>query len=453
MPIPPSTPPPVTITEPSAVPGTGTLSDADTADDLGRLLVYWPRGAVSAPLPTRGTLVIGRDARCDVCIPDASVSRRHARLAIGDEIAVEDLGGRNGLRVDGERLPARGRAIVRPGQVIELGAAVLLVRPVGGAPNTPAPSSRERPGSPMDRVRTLASLVAKGRIAVLLLGETGVGKEVLAERIHRDSPRAAGPFVRLNCAALPEQLLESELFGHERGAFTGAIRTKDGLLHAASGGTLMLDEVGDLPPTIQAKLLRVLESREVTRVGGVRPALIDVRFVAATNHDLLGMVRDGRFRADLYHRLAGVELRVPPLRERAAEIAPLALHFVADSAAAVGRPAMTLSPRALAWLHAQPWPGNVRQLRNAIECAVLLAPSDTIEPEHFLADERAEPVADDATLDGALAAEERRRIEGALRQTSGNQTAAARLLKITRRALVHRLGVHGLARPRRDRQK
>jgi transcriptional regulator with PAS, ATPase and Fis domain len=316
--------------------------------------------------------------------------------------------------------------------------------------------------------------VAAGSISILILGETGVGKEVLAERVHRTSPRAARPFLGLNCAALSEPLLESELFGHERGAFTGADRAKPGLLETAGGGTVFLDEVGEMPISTQAKLLRVLETREVLPVGGLKPRAIDVRFVAATNRDLEVEVAAGRFRADLYYRLNGMSLVIPPLRQRLDELPGLARLFVAQfcrHSSIATEP--ELSPEAIAVLEAYPWPGNIRELRNVIERAVLLCSGAVIRPDDLPIESmrrRAQaatlppPVGAVSTaapsvvrrsagapegMRAELADIERTRILEALEDAGGNQTRAAQALGISRRTLVNRLDELDVPRPRK----
>jgi transcriptional regulator with PAS, ATPase and Fis domain len=290
---------------------------------------------------------------------------------------------------------------------------------------------------------------------VILLGETGVGKEMCAELVHLCSARHAHTFLRLNCAALSETLLESELFGHERGAFTGATSDKVGLLEAASGGTVFLDEVGDMPLATQIKLLRVLESKEILRLGGRAPRRIDVRVVSATNQDLEERIKQGSFREDLYYRLNGISVIVPPLRERPDDIEPLARHFATRRGSGPAEAAPRLSEASMAWLHQQSWPGNVRELRNVIERALVLCDGPSIEPQHLDLqsagrEQRSKPPA--VTSERALRDEvkelERERIEQALREVQGNQSRAAEKLGISRGALLRRLAQLGITRPR-----
>jgi two-component system, NtrC family, response regulator AtoC len=301
----------------------------------------------------------------------------------------------------------------------------------------------------MVQVFQLARKLAAVQTTVLILGETGVGKEVIAEQIHRWSARAQGPFVRLNCASLPETLLESELFGHERGAFTGADRRKIGYLEGAQGGTLFLDEIGELPLTVQVKLLNVLENREVRRLGGTQPNPIDVRVLSATHRDLQGEVAEGRFREDLYYRLSAFTLHVPPLRERQAEIALLAEMFARESARRADRSPPVFEPSAIAALVRHPWPGNVRELKNAMEHAVVLADRGRIGAEHLpdSVRRREAPLPSSpapGTVRDKLADLERRSIEEALAAENGNQTRAARRLGMSRRALIYKIEKYGL---------
>ncbi|WP_437992427.1 sigma 54-interacting transcriptional regulator [Sorangium sp. So ce145] len=450
------------------------------------------------PLPAEGRVSLGRSPENDVPIDDSSVSRRHAIIHLGPPIAIEDLGSANGTRLRRERSagpttkllelqPEQGKTMeLSVGDAVNLGSTLIVILPREGAASATPGQGQGQPivlDPAMERLYALAERVAGAPITVLLLGETGAGKEVLAEHIHRRSPRAQGPFVRLNCAALSESLLESELFGHERGAFTSAVQAKPGLLETAEKGTVLLDEVGELPPSIQVKLLRVLEERKVMRVGGLSPRPIDVRFVSATNRDLAAEVKRGAFREDLFFRLNGIALTIPPLRARIAEIAPLARALADRTAGALGRPAPAFAPETLAALEAHRWPGNIRELRNVIERAVVLSGGDTLLPEHLLLDaaaalppapaearpaaapaearsaagpaEAAAPAGTVPPAEGAgglrseLDAFERRRIVDALEQCAGNQTQAAALLGMPRRTFVARLSAYGIPRPRK----
>jgi Nif-specific regulatory protein len=278
----------------------------------------------------------------------------------------------------------------------------------------------------------LIGRVAPQDASVLVLGESGTGKELVARALHRLSPRSKKPFVAINCAALSENLLESELFGHEKGAFTGAIAQKKGKLELAEGGTVFLDEIGELAPLLQAKLLRVLQQREFERVGGVNTLPLNVRIVAATNRDLAAEVRRGAFREDLYHRLNVVALRVPALRERAGDIPMLANHFLARASARCRRRVHGISDDAMRYLTTYAWPGNVRELENAIERAVVLGQSDTL-----LADDLPETILEAAAVPavpGALTTSvtqtKRERILAAWRETGGDHDAAAAKLKV-----------------------
>ncbi|MEQ1573446.1 MAG: sigma 54-interacting transcriptional regulator [Vicinamibacterales bacterium] len=297
-----------------------------------------------------------------------------------------------------------------------------------------------------------AARVAQTETTVLLTGESGTGKEVIARFIHHGSRRRQGPFIAINCAALPDQLLESELFGHERGAFTGAVNAKPGRIEQANGGVLFLDEVGEMAPAVQAKLLRVLEEREFLRLGATRLQKADIRVVAATNRDLHAAMRRGEFREDLYYRLGVFEISLPPLRDRLDDINELANAFLDEIGETVGRPAAGISRDAREQLLAYSWPGNVRELRNAIERAVILADGGQIRSEHLpVTTPRAPVVAADAgTLPlpagGVnLEAIERSFVMKALTQARHNKTRAAKLLGLTRAQLYSRIEKYGLA--------
>jgi transcriptional regulator with PAS, ATPase and Fis domain len=300
----------------------------------------------------------------------------------------------------------------------------------------------------MIQTLSIARRIGATDSTVLILGETGSGKQVVAEEIHHTSQRAKGPLLHINCAALPPTLFESELFGYERGAFTGADRRHSGYVEAAAEGTLFLDEIGELPEQTQAKLLHLLESRMFTRLGGIQPLKANVRIIAATNRDLETEVKQGRFREDLYFRLSVFVLQVPALRERPEDIVPLAKQFVNEFAISLGRPEPEISPRVLQILQNYHWPGNVRQLRNAMERALVLAEENVIEDSHLPERVLTQP-ADALTpfkeaLDEHLAGIEATRIETMLKECKGNQSEAARRLGITRRALIYRMEKYGL---------
>jgi transcriptional regulator with PAS, ATPase and Fis domain len=456
--------------------GLGRQHDEETAQEprpaivgtQSRLVVFWEGGSLSLTLPARGSITFGRALDCDAPIDHGSVSRKHAVLHLGGALAVEDLGSSNGTRVAGRKLAAGERARITPGEVVEIGQAMFVVQ----APGTSVhgdPSAEPR-GSPsiagvvvrdpaMQQLHRLLAMVAPTPMSVLIRGETGVGKEVVAETLHQLSPRAAQPFLRLNCAAFPEALLESELFGHERGAFTGAVAAKPGLLEMASGGTALLDEVGEMPLAAQAKLLRAVETRQVTRVGAVTPIAIDVRFLSATHRDIEALVAEGAFRQDLYFRLNGIAIKVPPLRERVGDVLPLAEHFVARAAKQMGTPALPISPEAAQVLERCAWPGNIRELKNVMDQATMFSRGDTQIREGHLPQEirqaggpgvQGSPgTALKGSLRGDVDAFERQRIVDALEACSGNQTRAAQLLGVSRRTLVSRIAAHGLPRPRK----
>jgi two-component system response regulator FlrC len=292
-------------------------------------------------------------------------------------------------------------------------------------------------------------MAALGKVAptsatVLLLGESGVGKEVAARELHRRSDRAGGPFVAINCAAIAEQLLESELFGHEKGAFTGADERHRGRLELAEGGTFFLDEIGELRLPLQAKLLRVLQERRVERVGGTRSIEIDVRFVAATNRDLGAMVQAGQFREDLYHRLAVFPIAIPPLRARPADLVPLSRALLLRIARELGRAKLALDAGAEAALTARSWPGNVRELRNALERAAILSDGSIITAENLAPIPGADLAPAAPAGKGSLADRERETIAEALRIESGNRRRAAERLGIAERTLYDKLKRYGL---------
>ena len=290
-----------------------------------------------------------------------------------------------------------------------------------------------------DRINHVAATYA----TVLLHGETGTGKELVAEAIHYNGNRADKPFIRVNCAALPESLIESELFGHEKGSFTGASATRKGRFEEADGGTLFIDEVGDLPPLVQVKLLRVLQERTIERVGSNETRRVDVRIIAATHRDLFAMSRDERFRSDLFYRINVFPINLPPLRQRRDDIPLLAEKFLRKYAALAGKSVTAISPAVMEIFDTYSWPGNVRELENAVEYAVILAMGDVIEPEHLPANLRLPPemVAEtgDTGFEALVENYERGLIVNALRATQGNINKAAALLKATPRVIAYRV--------------
>ncbi len=301
-------------------------------------------------------------------------------------------------------------------------------------------------------VLEMVKKVARSSSATILVqGETGVGKELIAQQVHLESPRAEGPFVELNCSAIPENLLESELFGHERGAFTDARRAKKGVFEHASGGTVFLDEIGEMSQSLQSKLLRVLETRSFRRLGGLEEIQVDTRVIAATHRDLHRMVKDGKFREDLYFRLHVVPLFIPPLRERGDDVLLLARHFAARFARELGRPEPEIAAETERLLTAYAWPGNVRELRNVVERISLLEEGDLVRPEHLPPEIRL-PARDDGAAARPLekgrvlplAELERRAILEALEATGGNKTQAASLLGISRQTLRSKLKDYSL---------
>jgi DNA-binding NtrC family response regulator len=525
-------------------------------------------------LPEAGDVPIGRATDSAIILDRTDVSRRHATLIMGDDIQLVDNGSANGTRLRGEALAPHTPMSVSPGDVIEIGGLMLVVRPrfevgkelavcehdyferrvqeecdrsavtgdtfavlrarledghdparferavqrarpllvvgrygprdyevllvgdegeaiafmravsrscerdalidwgVGRYPrdgldahelvaraNQAIVGRRSSGHYPivvaapaMREIHRLAAQVARSDINVLVLGETGVGKEVLAQTIHEQSTRAKQPLARVCCASLTPTLIESELFGHVKGAFTGASVDHVGLLQSANGGTVFLDEIGELDLHIQAKLLRVLEDKIVRPVGSVSGTEIDVRFVSATNRELEADVKAGRFRRDLFYRLNGFCIVIPPLRERVGEIGQLARSLMRQAGSSAG-----ITPDAVEFLENQRWPGNVRELRNTIERAVILSGGADIEPEHLRGGRpraRSRPKSESGAQEilnmrEAVEATERRLIEKALVRAGGEQSKAAKILGISRQKLVARMDAYKIPRPRK----
>ena len=434
-----------------------------------RLAIIGNEFAGTHQLPGSGTVSIGRSADATICLQDPSISRRHALLHLGGALRLEDLGSANGTYVRGVRVPSGNTVELLPGDVVEIGATLLVIQ---GRPRAPgdagiAPIPGERPMEALNRV---IDRIARSNLSVLLLGETGVGKGFVAAELHRRSNRSEGPFLQLNCAAFPENLLESELFGYERGAFTGANQAKRGLLESASGGTVLLDEVGEIPLGMQAKLLRVLEEREVLPLGGLRARAVDVRFISATNRDLEVQMAENKFRGDLFFRLNGISVEIPPLRKRVSEIPSLAAHFAVEASRGAGLPSKSVSAQALELLKQHRWPGNIRELRNVIERAVALSTGPVIEPSDLPLGKfgtvqpplAVVPSREDGKLPASPAAPgangspaenpERQKILDALDRCGWNQSRAAAELGFSRQTLSARLDEYDIPRPRKGRK-
>ena len=423
-------------------------------------------------LPDASEVSFGRSPDETVTIDDARISRRHAVIRrCGGDVFLKDLGSRNGTKVGDTTLKGQEQ-LVAAGDKIKLGPIEVIIAAVtlGGAKPAPAPERRqahkvkEEDADPFDgiivadpamqKVFRLARRLGQTPTTVLILGETGAGKEIVAEQIHRWSPRAKGPLVRLNCASLPETLLEGELFGHEKGAFTGADRRKIGFIEAAHGGTLFLDEIGEMTLATQVKLLRVLESRAIVRLGDTKEIPVDARVICLTHRNLKADVASGRFREDLYYRITTFTLSVPPLRERPAEITLFAELFAVHCARRMGVAAPTLDPGMASVLLKHRWPGNVRELRNAIEHAVVLAEEGTVREEHLPDSVRRPSLG--LPLDPAMGVRgmreklvqlEKSTVEQALLAEGWNQTQAAKKLGITRRMLIYKMSKLGIRRP------
>ncbi|MFW5876918.1 MAG: sigma 54-interacting transcriptional regulator [Myxococcota bacterium] len=356
--------------------------------------------------------------------------------------------------VHGDAADALIAAAVDAARRARPGGEVTLARGNAERPVSAGGAVVESPG--MRRLYDLVRRAARTAIPVLIVGETGSGKELVARTLHEESPRSSGPFKAINCATIPASLTESVLFGHERGAFTGAHARAAGVFEQADGGTVFLDEVGELPPQAQAALLRVLETKRLTRVGGSREIEVDVRVVAATHRNLEWMVDEGTFRADLLYRLDALTLEVPPLRERLEDIVPLARTFLHEAAEQWQTPAADLDESVLDAVCAYPWPGNVRQLKNAMERAAAMALGSRIGLGDLPKDVARAAAAEVPRCEDAPAQEaglpltervdrfERRILRDALERTGGNQTRAAELLRVPRRTLAHKVQRHGL---------
>lgn len=415
------------------------LRDADTGDLIATV--------DGAPRTT-----LGSHPSNDVVLDDPTVSRFHAELLVdGERARLVDVGSSNGVVLDGVAIRD---AFVRDGSVIELGRKRLTVG-FGDAEMRGVAQARDRFGTLVgasEKMRRLFSVLercAESDSTVLLEGETGTGKEAIAESLHEASKRAEGPFVVVDCSAIPHELVESHLFGHERGAFTGAVATRVGAFEEANGGTLFLDEIGELPSDLQPKLLRALEQRSIRRVGGAKRIDVDVRVVAATNRRLHEEVNAGHFRADLFYRLAVVRVAVPALRERIDDLPVLVPALLERLGADEAAQQNMLKPAFLARLAASPWPGNVRELRNRLERFLVLGEDDAPDGAPPSSDDHTDPTIDPREAyqharERALASFERRYLSAVLSLHEGNVAKAAREIGLDRTYLHRLLRKHGL---------
>ena len=416
------------------------------------LLVVGGGQMLTRPLPADGELVLGRDPTCSLPLTDARISRRHARVFVQDgEVRIEDAGSTNGIRVGSVKLD-KGQSVALPvGDSVRLGPYTLIVlaNKLAVSEDVGDRAAVVIRDPSLAGTTELLERIAKHTVAVLIHGETGTGKEVLARTLHALSERG-GELVAINCAALAGTLLESELFGYEKGAFTGAARAKPGLLEVAGKGTVLLDEIGDLPLELQGKLLRALEARQVYRVGGVEPIDLHARVIAASHRSLPELIARGAFREDLYFRLNGITLELLPLRKRSGQIPQLAHEFLAE--VTTTQPPQAFTPEALAKLAHYEWPGNVRELRLVVARAALLAGGKAIDAKHVLLESRpkSEPVpvvrdndeADDS--DGREPVTSREQFLAVATEHRGNASAIARALATSRsqvRRLATRFGV------------
>jgi two-component system response regulator AtoC len=441
---------------------------ADLADlSVGRaaVVIFAPHGTEVVEVSASDEVVLGRSQTADFCVDDASLSRHHARFGWrGDRFFVEDLSSRNGTWIGGKKIT---QVYLSSGETIQLGSVPVVVAVMDRSEIKELQIEALVPrregiivrNSEMRAIYKNVAQAAMIDASVLITGETGTGKEHVALSLHELSDRRNKPFKVVNCAAIPPQITESILFGHERGAFTGAIDRSIGLFEQANGGVLFLDEVGELSSSIQAGLLRAVEHKKITRIGSPKEIAVDVRVIAATHCDLDAMVSDGTFRQDLLYRLNTITFELPPLRNRRDEIEPMANLFLQRASESWKRPVKRIDQQAIEKLKQYEWPGNIRQLRNVVERAVICCTSDAVTlnelPPYIAGTQRSavktQPLLVKADDDSTVSYKERLRlweieaIRVAMQQSAGNQRAAARLLAIPRSTLSYKLEAYGLA--------
>jgi len=426
----------------------GEVSCAHT----GKLLVLAGADLQKVYELNEGGVQIGSHVDNDVVINDPTVSRKHASLEKSPNgCVIRDLDSTNGTYLNGMRIR---EAFLEHGAIIALGNTRLQFVPVKEVTEVPPAEEKyfgEAFGDSLEmrRIFTVLKKVSPSDVTVTIEGETGTGKEVIARSIHDSSRRRSKPFEVIDCSSISRSLIESELFGHEKGAFTGATRSRPGAFERADGGTVFIDELGELDLDLQPRLLRALERQEVKRVGGDRTISVDVRVIAATNRDLYGMVRDARFREDLFYRISVVRIQLPPLKKRKEDIPFLAQIFASDLAGQYGHEKVEISPEAIEVLKGFSWPGNVRELRNFISRAMAMADGPVIQPGDFLMPTEPEKMEKISTLDvlagRSLDEVEKAAIKSTLNAHDGNKSAAARALGIAYSTLYEKLKKYGLS--------
>jgi DNA-binding NtrC family response regulator len=429
----------------------GTLPPLAAAGSERRfgLLIFFQGEAQLRLLEDGSSVVLGRAEPAEVIISDSAISRQHVRFRRdGDQVWIEDLDSRHGTFLRGAKVK---HGTLAPFDEVSIGQARVVLAATEAAAPVALPALEAELVIRNERMRHIyqqVELAARGRLPVLVLGETGTGKEHIVRAIHRASSRRDKPLVAVNCAAIAPSLLESALFGHERGAFTGANQRHIGVFERASGGVLFIDEVGDLGASAQVALLRAIETQTICRLGSSKDIRVDTQIVTATHCDLEGMIEENTFRRDLYFRLNGIQLDIPPLRERLDEVEPMAQLFLSRACREWKLPRREFSPQALEALRRCAWPGNVRQLRYAVERAALLAAGrvigendlpDYVRSSVAPADEVSFVFGAELGLKQQLKQYERMLLDEALRRAGGNRQAAAKLLRVPIRTLFRKL--------------